>query len=318
VRVGFVGLGNLGAHLAASLLAAGHALTVHDLDRERVSALLDGGAAWGETPRAVAEAAQAVVTCLPTPAAVAAVLEGPDGVLAGLRPGGAWIDTSTSDQELTARLAAFAAERGVGVLEAPVTGGVHLAASGEITVIAAGDRDVFDRHRELLAAMGRRVFYVGELGNATTLKVITNMLAFVHLLAAGEALMLARSSGLDLAQTFEVVSASSGSSFVFETEGQLVLSGSYDVGFTIDLALKDLGFARALGERLGVPLELEVLVEETFRRARDAYGGDAWSTQAVKLLEDRVGLDLRAPGFPSRLAAAGRRDSVAEPPSDDD
>ena len=246
------------------------------------------------------------------------MLEGPDGVLAGLRPGGAWIDTSTSDQELTARLAAFAAERGVGVLEAPVTGGVHLAASGEITVIAAGDRDVFDRHRELLAAMGRRVFYVGELGNATTLKVITNMLAFVHLLAAGEALLLARTSGLDLAQTFEVVSASSGSSFVFETEGQLVLSGSYDVGFTIDLALKDLGFARALGERLGVPLELEVLVEETFRRARDAYGGDAWSTQAVKLLEDRVGLDLRAPGFPSRLAAAGRRDSVAEPPSDDD
>jgi len=318
VRLGFVGVGNLGGHLAASLLRAGHALAVNDLDRERASNLLEAGATWGDSPRAVAERVDAVVTCLPSPAAVAAVVDGADGVLAGLRPGGAWIDTSTSDRELTVRLAAVAAARGIGVLEAPVTGGVHLAESGEITVIAAGEPDLFERHREVLSAMGRRVFYVGELGNATTLKVITNMLAFVHLLAAGEALMLARRADLDLAQAFEVVCASSGNSFVFETEGQLVLNGSYDVGFTTDLALKDLGFALKLGEQLGVPLELGTLTEETFRRARDAYGGEAPSTQAVKLLEDSLGTDLRAPGFPRRLTADRRRDSVAEPPYDDD
>ena len=302
MKLGFVGLGNLGAHLAGGLVRAGFEVTVHDLEPARAEALIAAGAAWAESPRSLAEQSDTVLTCLPSPAAVAAVMEGEDGVLEGLRPGGAWIDTSTSDAELTARLATLAANRGIGVLEAPVTGGVHLAASGDITVIAGGDRGVFDRHTDVLRAMGRRVFYAGELGTATTLKVITNMLAFVHLVATGEALMLAKRAGLDLGQAYDVIRASSGTSFVFETEAQLVLNGSYDVGFTIDLALKDLGFASELGERLGVPLELEELVERTFERARTAYGGGAWSTMAVRLLEDAVGTDLRAPGFPSRLA----------------
>ena len=302
MRLGFVGLGNLGGHLAASLLRAGFELTVCDLDRERAVALLEAGASWADTPRAVAEASDTVLTCLPTSAAVTAVVEGPDGVLAGVRPGSTWIDTSTSDRQETLRLAELAAERGTAVLEAPVTGGVHLAATGEITVIAGGDRAVFDAHRPVFEAMGRRVFYVGPLGNAGALKVITNMLAFVHLVATGEALMLAKCAGLDLAESFEVIRASSGTSFVFETEGQLILNGSSDVGFTLDLALKDLGFASKLGSELGVPLELETLVEQIFARARDEYGGGTWSTAVVRLLEDAVGTDLRAPGFPARLS----------------
>jgi 3-hydroxyisobutyrate dehydrogenase len=303
VKLGFVGLGNLGSHLAASLVRAGFEVSVHDLDVTRGDGLISAGALWAGSPRAVAERSDTVLTCLPSPTAVAAVVEGPDGVLAGLRPGGAWIDTSTSDAGLTGRLAGVAAARDIGVLEAPVTGGVHLAASGELTVIAGGDRVLFDRHRDVLEAMGRRVFYTGPLGSATTLKVVTNMLAFVHLIAAGEALMLARQAGLDLRQAYDVICASSGTSFVFETEAQLVLNGSYDVGFTIDLALKDLAFAVALGERLDVPLDLAGLVERTFERAREAYGGAAWSTRAVKLIEDAVGADLRAPGFPTRLTA---------------
>jgi len=313
VKLGFVGLGNLGRHLAAGLLRAGFDVTVHDLEPARGDALIAAGASWSESPRELAERCDTVLTCLPSPAAVAAVLEGAEGVLAGLRPDGAWIDTSTSDPVLTARLAKLAAASGIGVLEAPVTGGVHLAASGELTVIAGGERELFDRHRAVLEALGRRVFYAGPLGAATTLKVITNMLAFVHLVATGEALMLAKRAGLDLGQTFEVIRASSGTSFVFETEAQLVLNGSYDVGFTIDLALKDLGFATALGEQLGVPLELEQLAEHVFERARDAYGGGAWSTMAVKLLEDAVGTDLRAPGFPSRLVAGGESVRLHDP-----
>ena len=150
----------------------------------------------------------------------------------------------------------------------------------------------------MFEVIGGRVFHVGPLGSASVLKVITNMLAFIHLVAAGEALMLARRGGLDLAQSFEVIKASSGTSFVHETESQVILNGSYDIGFTLDLACKDLGLAHDLGDELGVPLELATLVEQTFGRAREEYGGDAWSPMVVKLLEDAVGTDLRAPGFP--------------------
>ena len=301
MRVGFIGLGHLGGHLAMNLVRAGFDVTVHDLEPDRAAALLDAGAAWSAGPRELAGRSETVITCLPSPAAVTAVMEGDDGVLAGLRAGGTWIDTSTSDQQVTARIATLAEGQEVAVLEAPVTGGVHLAASGEITVIAGGDPAVFERHREVLSALGGRVFYVGPLGNATTIKVVTNMLAFAHLVAAGEALMLLKRAGLDLAPAYEVLLASSGTSFVLETEGRLILNGSYDIGFTIDLALKDLGFARALGETLEVPLELEALVERAFERARDVYGGSAWSTMVVKLLEDATATDLRAPGFPARL-----------------
>jgi 3-hydroxyisobutyrate dehydrogenase len=169
-------------------------------------------------------------------------------------------------------------------------------------VIAGGDEAVFAAHRDVLDAMGGRVIHVGPLGKASVIKIITNMLAFIHLVAAGEALMLAKRGGIPLETAYEVIRASSGNSFVHETESQVILNGSYDIGFTMDLALKDLGFALELGQELAVPLALAGLVEETFRQAREAYGGAAWSSQVVKLLEDELGVDLRAPGFPARLA----------------
>ncbi len=301
MRVAFVGIGRLGAHLAASLMREGVELTVHDRDPAAAAALLERGAGWADTPAEAARGTDAVITCLPSPAAVAAVVEGDDGVLSTLRRGGTWIDMSTNDRHELLRLAAVAEANGVSTLEAPVTGGVHLAASGDITIIVGGDPGVVESHMALLDAMGRRIFHVGPLGSASDLKVITNMLAFVHLVACGEALMLARRSGLDLAQAYDVISASSGTSFVHETEGQVILNGSYDIGFTIDLALKDLGLALALGGETGVPLELADRVEQTFQRARVLYGGGAWSPMVVKLLEDAVGVDLRAPGFPATL-----------------
>ncbi len=302
MRLGFIGIGSLGAHLAASLVRAGFAVTIHDLDKERASGLVRAGAVWAGSPAAVAAAADSVFTCLPSPAAVAAVVTGPNGILAGFGPGGTWIDMSTNDRHELARLAALAAESGVACLEAPVTGGVHKAASGEITVLVGGDAAVFASHRPALEAMGGQVFHMGPLGSASIIKVITNMLAFIHLVAAGEALMLAKRGGLDLAQSFAAIKASSGNSFVHETESQLVLNGSYDVGFTMDLAAKDLFLAHQLGREFGVPLELAGLVEQIFVRARSQYGGAAPSTQVVKLLEDALGTDLRAPGFPAVLA----------------
>jgi 3-hydroxyisobutyrate dehydrogenase len=302
VNVGFVGLGQLGRHLAASLLRAGFPLTVHDRAADAAAGLATLGARVAGSPREVALASDAVVTCLPSPAAVTEVVAGADGLLEGLRPGCTWIDSSTNDLHELRRLAGLLAAAGIETLEAPVTGGVHLAASGEITVIVGGDEAVANAHWALFEAMGSSVFRVGPLGAASALKVITNLLAFIHLVADGEALMLARRAGLDLGLAWEVIRASSGTSFVHETEGQLILNGSYDIGFTMDLALKDLGLARGLAQDGGVPLELGRLVEGIFERARETYGGAAASTMVVRLLEDAVGSDLRAPGFPAALS----------------
>jgi 3-hydroxyisobutyrate dehydrogenase len=301
VAVGFIGLGHLGVHLAGSLARAGHRLTVHDLDRRSADGLCAAGALWADAVADVANGADVVFTCLPSPSAVRAVVEGDHGLLAVLPRGATWIDMSTNDRSEVVRLAARCAERGIGVLECPVTGGVHLAAAGEITVLVGGDESLFERHRSLLDAIGSPLIHLGAIGSAAVVKVITNMLAFVHLVAIGEGLMLAQRDGIDLALASEAILHSSGNSFVHETETQLILDGSYDIGFTIDLACKDLGFATRLGRELGVPLEVAGLVEQTFVRARAQYGGSTWSTQVVKLLEDALGRELRADWSPGSL-----------------
>jgi len=298
MRYAFIGLGNLGGHLAASLAAAGFDLVVHDRDpalRPRFDAL---GADWADSAAGAAAGADAVISCLPSPSVSEAVLA---QILPVMRPGADWLEMSTLGRAEVLRLALLAQAAGIGVLECPVTGGVHLAAQGQITVLAGGEADLLARHRPALQAMGGRIFHMGPLGSAALIKVITNMLAFIHLVADGEALMLARRGGLDLKTAWEAIAASSGSSFVHETEGQLILNGSYDIAFSMDLALKDLGFAMTFGREFGVPLDLAAMTEQTFLRGRAAYGGAAQSTQIVKLLEDLLGTDLRAEGFPARL-----------------
>ncbi|MFO1151357.1 MAG: NAD(P)-dependent oxidoreductase [Alsobacter sp.] len=298
MRYAFIGLGHLGAPLAASLARAGFAVTVFDRDRERAAGPVAAGArAAGSLAEAVAEA-DAVVTCLPSPKVSEAVLR---EISAQAKPGATWIEMSTNGREEILRLAGMAEAAGLQVLECPVTGGVHKAASGEITVLVGGDAALFERHRPALEAMGGEIFHMGPIGSAAVIKVITNMLAFIHLVAAGEALMLAKRGGLDLAQAFHAIRASSGNSFVHETESQVILNGSYNINFTMDLACKDLGFAMQYGREFGVPLDLAGMTAQTFIRARSLYGGDAWSSQVVKLLEDALGTDLRAPGFPAEL-----------------
>ena len=218
-----------------------------------------------------------------------------------MRPGTTWIDMSTTDAGEVRRLAAAAAARGIDMLEAPITGGCHRAVSGDISILVGGNQDTFDRFRPVLEAMGGQILYMGPHGTASVVKVISNMLAFVHLVAVGEGLMLAKRAGVDLTAAFEGIRASSGNSFVHETESQVILNGSYNIGFTMDLACKDLALARQLGSELGVPLEVTDLVDRIFSRGRETYGDRAWSTQVVKLLEDDLGEALRAPGFPPVL-----------------
>ena len=301
MKIAFIGVGQLGYHLAGSLLRAGHELTVCDLDRQAAEGLLARGATWAETPAAAAAEVAVVVTCLPSPRAVVEVVNGEHGILRSFQPGGVWIDMSTNDRSELKALAATAAAAGIATLEAPVSGNIPGAAAGEIVVMVGGDEAVFEANRSVLEAIGNPVFYVGELGKATVIKLITNMLAFVHLVACGEALMLAKKGGIDLAQAYEIIRVSSGNSVIHETNGQLILNGSYNIGFTLELALKDFGFVDALSQELGVPLDLASVTRQTFLRAKSEYGGDAWMTKVVKLLEDAVGTDLRAPGFPEVL-----------------
>ena len=198
-------------------------------------------------------------------------------------------------------LAARAAMLGVATLACPVTGGVHRAEAGDITVLVGGAQQVFELHRPALEAMGGRVIHLGGIEQAAVTKVVTNMLAFIHLIAAGEALMLCAKGGVDLRAAFDAIAASSGNSFVHETESRVILNGSYDIGFTMDLACKDAGFATEFGRRFGVPLRLAAMMEQIFIEGRAKYGGGAWSSMIVKLLEDAVGTPLRAAGFPARL-----------------
>ena len=287
-----IGLGELGHCLALNLARAGMDVATFDLNPD--CATPEGCARHN----ALVDAAKGrhLLTCLPNPAASEAVLR---EALPHIE--GDWIECSTLGRDDILRLSALAAEHGVETLECPVTGGVHLARRGEITVLAGGDAALIERHRPALRAIGNRLFHMGPIGSAALIKVITNMLAFVHLKADAEALMLAKRGGLDLATAWAAIKESSGTSFVHETEGQLILSGSYDVGFDMALALKDLGFAEAFGAEYGVPLELAAATKRTYERAAQVYGLRAQSPMIAKLLEDALGTDLRAEGFPQRL-----------------
>ena len=298
MHYGFIGLGNLGGQLAVRLLDAGFQLTVFDLDKTAMETLVSAGAEPAESSVDLAQRVEHIITCLPSPPASSAVQ---DDILSHMKAGASLIEMSTVGQDDVIRSAARAEAQGIGFLELPVTGGVHLAARGELTLLAGGSEALVALHDAAMQAMGKKVFHMGAIGTASLIKVITNMLAFVNLAAGGEAMMLAARGGLDLATAWQAIAASSGNSFVHETEGQLILNGSYDIGFTLDLALKDLGFAKQFGAALNVPLPVAQTVQQRFEAAQARYGGHAQSPFVVKLLEDELDTELRAPGFPDKL-----------------
>lgn len=298
MHYGYIGLGNLGAACAGCLVKAGFEVTVFDLNPALAAPLIAMGAKLADSAEDLAAAVNHVITCLPSPRVSEVVLR---NILPHMKAGASWVEMSTLGREEVLAFAKVAAEAGHEMMELPVTGGVHLAAQGKITMLAGGSKALFDLHHGAMAAMGDRIFHMGPLGSSAIIKVITNMLAFIHLKATSEALMLAKRGGLDLAQSWHAIAASSGNSFVHETEGALILNGSYDIAFNIDLALKDLGFALGFGKEFGVPLDLASMTNQTYIAAKAAYGGEAQSPMIAKLLEDLLGTDLRADGFPARL-----------------
>jgi 3-hydroxyisobutyrate dehydrogenase len=301
MKVGFIGLGNVGGKLAGSLLRNGVDVQVHDLDDALVAAFAARGAVAGGNAGAMMAACDAVITCLPSPAASASVMEADGGILSAMGPGKIWMEMSTTDEAEVKRLGALVHAAGGAAVDCPVSGGCHRAATGNISIFAGCSRDVFERILPLLTKMGRRILHTGDLGSASVLKVVTNYLATANLVSCCEALVTAKAAGMDLGTTFEAIRISSGNSFVHETESQVILNGSRDINFTMDLVRKDIGIFQAIADRAEVPLELSPLLNEIFADGEARYGAREWSPNIIKRLEDATGLDITADGFPADM-----------------
>ena len=301
MKVGFIGLGNVGGKLAGSLLRNGIDLMVRDLDEAAMAPLLAAGATTAPTNRELAEQCDVVITCLPSPAISAAVLEDEDGVLAGLSEGKIWAEMSTTDSHEVTRLAAKVEATGAKAIDCPVSGGCHRAATGNIAIFGGADRETFERMLPLLITMGRRILHTGPLGSASVLKVVTNYLATANLVSLCEALVTSQKAGMDLSTTYEAIRISSGNSFVHETESQVILNGSRDINFTMDLVMKDIGLFQAIADEHDVPLELSPLLIDIFQDGLDRYGSREWSPNIVRRLEEATGCDVIAPGFPAEI-----------------
>ena len=301
MKVGFIGLGNVGAKLAGSLLRNEVDLVVRDLNVEAAQNLLDNGANWADSPKEMAEKCDLVITCLPSPAICAEVMEAPEGVIAGLSPGKIWLEMSTTDESEVRRLGDLVKNVGACPLDGPVSGGCHRAASGNIAILVGGDRETFERALPILCIMGREILHTGELGSASVLKVMTNYLATANLVSLCEALTTTAKAGLDLNVVYEAIRMSSGNSFVHETESQVILNGSRDINFTMDLVSKDIGIFDKIAQDLEVPLELSPLLVEIFKDGEQRYGSREWSPNIIRRLEDAAGIQVLAPGFPEEM-----------------
>jgi 3-hydroxyisobutyrate dehydrogenase len=298
MKVGFIGLGNAGSKLAGSLLRNGHDLTVFDLDRDKVDGFVKAGAAQAESAAELMRTHDTVITCLPSPAICEATVT---QMLPEITTGKTWMEMSTTDDAVMKSLAAQVKAAGGAVVECPVSGGCHRADTGNIAIFAGCDRATFERVLPLLTTLGRRVLHTGDIGTASVLKVMTNYLATANLLSVCEAMVTMKAAGMDLATTYEAIKISSGTSFVHETEGQVILNGSRDISFTMDLVKKDIGLFQKIAEDHDVPLEISPLLGAIFDDGIAKYGPRELSPNIIKRLEDATGLSITAPGFPAEM-----------------
>ena len=298
MKIGFIGLGNVGCKLSGSLLRNGVDLSVHDLNTEFVTDFVSRGATDGVSPAYLMQTCDAVITCLPSPAASDAVVT---EMLPYVGPGKIWMEMSTTDANEVKRLGALVLAAGGEAVDCPVSGGCHRADTGNISIYAGCERATFDKVLPILTHMGRRILHVGEIGNASILKVMTNYLATANLITVCEALTVMKAAGMDLGTTYEAIAMSSGTSFVHETESQLILSGSRDVNFTMDLVQKDIGLFQKIADDHGVPLEISPMVIGIMRDGQEQFGDRAQSDRIIERLEKVTGLSILAAGFPENL-----------------
>jgi len=301
VKVGFIGLGNVGSKLAGSLVRNGFDVIVRDLDLTAMTPLIAAGATAGTSPASMARLCDVVITCLPSPSISAAVVEGDGGLIEGLSAGKIWAEMSTTDQTEVLRLGEKVMATGASAIDCPVSGGCHRAATGNISIFGGAERSTFEQMLPLLTAMGREVLHTGPLGSASVLKVVTNYLATANLVSLAEALVTSQMAGMDLNTTYEGIRISSGNSFVHETESQVILNGSRDINFTMDLVVKDISLFQSVADRAGVQLELSPLLLRIFQEAEQTYGPREWSPNIIRRLEEPLGIRVTAPGFPAEM-----------------
>ena len=301
MKVGFIGLGNAGGKLAGSLLRNGFDLTVRDLNKEFVDEFVERGAKSGNSPKDMAEHCDVIITCLPSPKACSEVMESKDGILAGLSKGKIWLEMSTTDEAEIRRIGALVDKVGALPIDCPVSGGCHRADTGNISIFAGCKREAFELALPILTTMGRRVLHTGDLGTASTLKVMTNYLATVNLTSIAEALTTMKALGMDMNVTYEAIKASSGNSFVHETESQVILNGSRDISFTMDLVSKDVGIFNQLAERKGLELEIAPLIVDIFKDGEKRYGPRELSPNIIKRLEEMANVEVLGNGFPPEM-----------------
>ena len=301
MNIGFIGLGNVGGKLAGSLLRNKFNLVVKDLDENLTKQFEALGAKIANSAKELAEEVDLIITCLPSPEICTEVMEGQNGILEGLSENKIWLEMSTTDEAEVKRIGRKVIEKKAIPLDGPVSGGCHRAASGNIAIFVGGERDAFEKILPALTVMGRKILHTGELGTASILKVITNYLASTHLVALGEAWTVAKKSNLDLTKAYKGIAVSSGNSFVHETESQVILNGSYNINFTMDLVLKDTGLFDELAKKLNAPLEISPKIVEIFKDGQKKYGSRAWSSMIVKRMEDLNKINFRVEGFPEEL-----------------
>ena len=301
MKVGFIGLGNVGSKLAGSLLRNKFDLTVRDLDTNLIKDFVTKGASDANSLKEIAQKVDLIITCLPSPKVCSEVMESKDGIINGLAKNKIWLEMSTTDESEVKRLGKLVRNKGAIPLDGPISGGCHRAATGNISIFIGGERKAFEKILPALTVMGKNLLHTGDLGSASVLKVITNYLASANLIAIGEALTVAKKTNMDLKTAYEAIKISSGNSFVHETESQVILNGSYNINFTMDLVVKDMSLFDKLSKKNGVPLEISPIALNIFKDAQKKYGPRSWSSMVVKRLEDASNINLRAEGFPAEL-----------------
>ena len=304
-KIGFIGLGNVGSKIAYNILKnKKYSLYVFDLDKKKSKKLVSKGAILSNSIEELINSVTVFITCLPSPTSVKNVLV---KAIPLLNKHHLWIEMSTTDEEDMKMLSNLVFNRKASALEAPITGGQHRAESGNISILVAGSKKTFNRAFPILKSVGHQILHCGKIGNASTLKVVTNYLASINLLAIGEALMVCKKYGLDLKTAYKGIKISSGNSFVHETESQVILNGSYDVGFTMDLVCKDAGLFNKLTKKFEIPAKISNLMVRIFNSGHRKLGKRSLSTSIVKLLEDDCSENLRSKGFPSVLVDINKK-----------
>ena len=304
-NIGFIGLGNVGSKIAYNILQnKNYSLYVFDLNKKTSKKLVSEGAILCNSIEELIFNVTVFITCLPSPSSVKNVLL---NAIPFLNKDHLWIEMSTTDEEEMKMLSNLIFKKKAAVLEAPITGGQHRAESGNISILVAGSKKTFNRAFPILSCVGHQILHCGKIGNASTLKVVTNYLASINLLAIGEALMVCKKYGLDLKTAYNGIKISSGNSFVHETESQVILNGSYDVGFTMDLVCKDVGLFNKLTKKFEIPAKISNLMVRIFKIGQRKLGKRSLSTSIVKLLEDDCSEILRSKGFPSVIVDINKK-----------